>query len=87
MWPAEIDLRSQYRAAGEESRTENILVDGFHVFMVNNNTSLIIYGSYGRRQQQSGFRVSLVWFTTHFIIIIIVIKDKILNKFLQRVKL
>lgn len=42
MWPAEIDLRSQYKAADEESRTENILVDGFNVFMVNNNTSLII---------------------------------------------
>lgn len=41
MWPAEIDLRSQYKAADEESLTENILVDGFNVFMVNNNTSLI----------------------------------------------
>lgn len=69
MWPAEIDLRSQYKAADEESPTENILVDGFNVFMVNNNTSLIIYGSYGRRQRLSGFRVSLVlvWFTPHFV--------------------
>lgn len=39
MWPAEIDLRSQYKAADEESRTENILVDGFNVFRVNLSVS------------------------------------------------